>query len=219
MNIYDLLLSRYGDPHWWPGDTPYEIIVGAVLTQNTAWSNVKKALANFGGRLSPEYVAGLDVETLAEIIRPSGFFNQKARYLQEITRWFGRYGYDAHVARGMPLDRIRTELLALRGVGRETADDILLYAFQFSTFVVDAYTKRLTERLRIPAGNDYESVKTFFEERLPCDEKLFNRYHALIVLNAKEHCRKKPICSGCPLEGVCIGAIRASNGGDAVKSL
>jgi endonuclease-3 related protein len=202
--IHGLLLEHYGDPHWWPGDTPYEVIVGAVLTQNTAWSNVQKALANFGGGLSPEYIASLPAETLAGLIRPAGFFNQKTRYLKEVTRWFGLYGFDAETVGRLPQGRVRGELLALRGVGRETADSILLYAFGFPSFVVDAYTARLLSRLPLPeAGLGYENVKAFFERNLPKDAALYNSYHALIVLNAKEHCRKKPVCGGCPLGGLC----------------
>jgi endonuclease-3 related protein len=206
LNIYTRLLSRYGDPHWWPGDTPFEIITGAVLTQNTAWSNAEKAIVNFAGKLSPQYVAALSPEALAQIIRPAGFFNQKARCILEITRWFKQYDYSAEVVGALPLERIRGELLLLRGVGRETADSILLYAFGFPSFVTDAYTMRLLERLPLAAGRDYEAVKSFFERGLPRDSALYNRFHALIVLNAKAHCRKKPLCAGCPLSDICAAA-------------
>jgi len=203
LKIYERLLNHYGDPRWWPGDTPYEVITGAVLTQNTAWNNVQKALANFGDKLTPQYVAALNAEELAAIIRPAGFYNQKADYLLEITHWFKRYGYDARAVSELPLRQTRAELLALRGIGRETADAILLYAFGFPTFVVDAYTMRLIERLPLPAGRDYESVKAYFEQNLPNEAALFNTYHALIVLNGKKHCRKKPLCAGCPLGQIC----------------
>ncbi len=210
MDIHSRLRTHYGNPHWWPGETPYEIITGAILTQNTAWGNVKKALANFGGRLSPEYVLGLEHGELAEIIRPAGFFNQKAGYLQTVTSWFRQYEYDVGTVRALPQARIREELLALRGVGRETADDILLYAFGFSSFVVDAYTMRLADRLPLPAGQDYEAVKAFFEKHLPLDTQLYNEYHALIVMNGNAHCRKKPSCGGCPLIELCAAERKAA---------
>ncbi|GHU85246.1 endonuclease III [Clostridia bacterium] len=201
--IYTALLTHYGDPKWWPAKTPYEVIVGAILAQNTAWSNVKKAIANFGDNLSPEYVVRLKPDELADIIRPAGFFNQKASYLHEVTRWFGQYGNDVNVVNKLPLQRVRAELLALKGVGHETADSILLYAFGFPSFVVDAYTIRLLSRLPIDVGNGYEATKSLFEENLPLEAGFFNRYHALIVINAKEHCRKNPVCGGCPLVDVC----------------
>lgn len=174
-----------------------------MLTQNTAWSNVEKVLANFGGRLSPKLVLDLSREELAEIIRPAGFFNQKAGYLKTLTEWYAGYDFDAPTAQKEPLEKLRAELLGLKGVGRETADSILLYAFSFPTFVVDAYTVRLCERIPIDVGKGYEAVKAHFENGVPKDAKLYNNYHALIVINGKEHCRKKPACDGCPLYKIC----------------
>jgi endonuclease-3 related protein len=205
--IYRSLAARYGNLHWWPAKTPYEVIVGAILTQNTAWGNVEKAIANFSGELSPERVMSLNKDTLAEIIRPAGFFNQKATCLREATSWFGRYGFSVTAVRNLPLLRIRADLLSVRGVGRETADSILLYAFGFPSFVVDAYTMRLLSRLPIGAGKDYEKVKAHFERELPRDVEIYNNFHALIVINAKEHCRKKPVCEGCPLSKMCAQGI------------
>ncbi|MDR1439969.1 MAG: endonuclease [Clostridiales bacterium] len=202
--IYDTLFARYGDLHWWPAKTPYEVIVGAVLTQNTAWGNVEKAIANFGGLVEPGFVASAGIEELAGIIRPAGFFNQKAAYLKSVTAWFAKYAYDAPSVRREPLGKLRAELLAAKGVGRETADAILLYAFGFPTFVVDAYTVRLCGRVPLCAGDGYEAVKRFFEGGLPKSAAAYNHCHALIVQNAKEHCRKKPLCGGCPLEGDCL---------------
>ncbi|MDR2606213.1 MAG: endonuclease [Oscillospiraceae bacterium] len=214
--IYETLLSRYGEPHWWPtrsrvaGEVPYEVIVGAVLTQNCAWSNVEKALANFGERLSPDFVLSSAPAELIEIIRPAGFFNQKVAYLKAVTEWFGKYGFDVPTVRRESLEKLRAELLSTKGIGRETADAILLYAFGLPTFVIDAYTMRLCERLPIPAGNGYNNVKAYFESRLPRSAELFNNFHALIVINAKAYCRKKPLCGGagaalaCPLADMCI---------------
>jgi len=203
IDIHHRLRVRYGDPCWWPAETPYEVIVGAVLTQNTAWGNVEKAMNYFEGNLSPDLVAGLDRPALAEIIHPAGFFNQKAVYLQNVTLWFRQYGYSVETVQALPMARVREELLALKGVGRETADSVLLYAFGFPSFVVDAYTVRLVDRLPLPSDRDYESVKSYFERHLMTDAALFNEYHALIVINGNKHCRKKPVCGGCPLTDIC----------------
>lgn len=201
--IYETLLTHYGDLHWWPAKTPYEVIVGAILTQNTAWSNVEKAIANFSENLSPKFVLDTDVSKLIEIIRPAGFFNQKAAYLKAVTEWFEGYRFDVSAVRSEPLEKVRAELLLTKGVGRETADSILLYAFNFATFVVDAYTVRLCERYPINAGKDYEAVKSHFEKNIPLNAEIYNKFHALIVINAKEYCRKKPTCTGCPLSDTC----------------
>jgi endonuclease-3 related protein len=203
MPIYETLLAYYGEPHWWPAKTPYEVIAGAVLTQNTAWSNVEKAIANFGDNLVPQTVLTAELSELTEIIRPAGFFNQKAAYLKAVTEWFARYDFDVPTVQCEPLRKMRSELLSTKGIGPETADSILLYAFGFPAFVVDAYTMRLCGRYPIDAGNGYSSVKSHFESRLPRSAEVYNSFHALIVINAKEHCRKKPVCGDCPLGGKC----------------
>jgi endonuclease-3 related protein len=203
ISIYETLFAHYGDLHWWPAKTPYEVILGAVLTQNTAWGNVEKAIANFGGRLSPEAVAGAGFAELTEMIRPAGFFNQKAGYLKAVTAWFAKYGYDASAVRREPLVKLRADLLGIKGIGQETADSILLYAFEFPTFVVDAYTARLCARYPLDAGKGYAAMKACFEDSLPRSAEIYNRFHALIVVNGKEHCRKKPVCAGCPLSSTC----------------
>ena len=203
QSLYNVLHARYGDLHWWPADSPYEMMVGAVLTQNTAWGNVERALANFGGRLTPAFVLDVDMAELTDIIRPAGFFNQKAAYLKALTQWYARYDFDVPTVRREPLSRLRAELLATRGIGRETADSILLYAFEYPTFVVDAYTARLCTRLPLPAGSGYDAIQAWFTARLPADTSLYDQFHALIVVHAKIHCRKKPRCEGCPLEELC----------------
>jgi endonuclease-3 related protein len=212
LKIYDLLYARYGDLNWWPANevsakqtraAPYEVIVGAVLTQNTAWENVEKAIRNFNGDITPERVAETVIPELCDLIRPAGFFNQKVAYLKSVTAWFAKYGYDAEKARKVPLDELRAELLSVKGVGRETADSILLYALGLPSFVTDAYTARLLERIPVSVGSSYEKIKALFEESLPRDADLYNNYHALIVINGKNHCRKKPKCAGCPLFSVC----------------
>lgn len=203
LSIYETFFAHYGDLHWWPAKTPYEVMVGAVLTQNTAWGNVEKAIANFGEDLSPEAVVNVDFAKLTEIIRPAGFFNQKASYLKAVTEWFGKYGFDVLTVQREPLAKVRAELLSTKGVGQETADSILLYAFGFPTFVVDAYTMRLCTRYSIYTGKGYVAIKTYFEHNLLQSAEVYNNFHALIVENAKEHCRKKPSCNGCPLSERC----------------
>ena len=207
MAIYEKFLAHYGELGWWPAETVCEIIVGAVLTQNTAWRNVEKALAGFGGGLSPTAVLDADISELEAIIRPAGFFTQKAACLKAVMEWYGRYGFDVPTVRSETLEKVRAELLAVKGVGRETADSILLYAFGFPTFVVDAYTIRLCGRYPMEAGEGYEKVKAFFENSIPGSVEIYNKFHAMIVVNAKEHCRKKPLCEGCPLAGDCEGFV------------
>jgi len=205
FSIYETLYNHYGNLNWWPAKTPYEVIIGAVLTQNTSWCNVEKAIANFGTNLAPDFVYDVDINDLIDIIRPAGFFNQKAVYLKAITQWFKKYNFDVQIAKREPLDTLRIELLNVKGIGKETADCILLYALGLPTFVVDAYTVRLCERYKINAGKGYDAIKTYFENNLPCDLQIYNNYHAFIVMCGKDCCRKnKPLCSDCPLGGTCM---------------
>ena len=204
QTIYDMLYNHYGNPGWWPAKSPYEVIVGAILTQNTAWGNVEKAIANFGDNLIPQTVLDMDLQALMDIINPAGFFKQKAVYLKEITMWFAKYGFDVSAVQARQLSELRPELLAVKGVGKETADSILLYAFGFATFVVDAYTMRMCARLPLAAGKTYDAVKAYFEANLLRCAELYNNYHALIVINGKEFCRKtRPLCGKCPLAMIC----------------
>ena len=204
LSIYETLNSHYGNLKWWPAKTPYEVMVGAVLTQNTAWGNVEKAIANFSDTLSPEFVRDVNITELIKIIHPAGFFNQKAAYLKAMTDWFARYDFDVSTVKRKPLEKLRAELLSVKGIGKETADSILLYAIGFPTFVVDAYTVRLCERYSIDAGKGYDAVKAHFEKNLPRSVDIYNNYHALIVINGKEHCHKnKPLCKNCPLKETC----------------
>jgi len=203
IGIYDALLARYGEPGWWPAETPYEVIAGAVLTQNTAWRNVEKAIGNFGGALTPENVAAMPSGELANLIRPVGFCRQKAEYLKAVTAWYSKYGYRVPAVQERPLGEVRAELLSTKGVGQETADAILLYAFGFPTFVADAYTFRLCSRYPVDAGAGYAAVKAHFEAGLPKSEQIYMRMHALIVINGKAHCGKRPKCGGCPLYAMC----------------
>ncbi|MDI9469589.1 MAG: endonuclease III domain-containing protein [Bacillota bacterium] len=201
--IFQMLYAHYGDLAWWPAETPFEVMVGAVLTQNTAWSNVEKAIRRFDGKLSPERIMELPEEELQDIIRPAGFFKQKSQYLKALSCWLMGYDADLDAIRCRPLSEVRAELLEVRGVGNETADSILLYAFDLPTFVVDAYTMRFFGRFPIPAGKTYMEVKAFCEARLPRTVEVYQHFHALIVQNGKEHCRKKMACPACPLEHIC----------------
>jgi len=202
--IYKLLYDAYGPQHWWPGETPFEIMTGAILTQNTNWGNVEKAIANLktAGFLTPEDIYRIDVAQLAGLIRPAGYFNIKAKRLKNFDEWlFDSYGGDLENLQPVCTDLLREELLGIKGIGRETADSILLYALGRPVFVVDAYTARITLRHElIEPGADYEQLRQLFESNLPQDVQLFNEYHALLVRTGKEFCRPKARCSGCPLE-------------------
>lgn len=202
--IYQLLFDRFGPQSWWPGETQFEIITGAILTQNTNWANVEKAIANLNSAhlLTPEKLCHLDVSELAELIRPAGYYNIKAKRLKSFLSWLFR-NYDGQLANleNLDTDRLRAELLAVKGIGRETADSILLYAFGRLTFVVDAYTARVAVRHGlIEPDADYEQLRDLFQSNLPQDSQLFNEYHALLVRLGKEFCRPNAKCPRCPLE-------------------
>lgn len=203
--IYRRLLATHGPQHWWPGETPFEIMVGAVLTQNTAWVNVERAMANLkrAGALSPEAIAAAHPRRLASWLKPAGYFNVKAKRLRALCRWLIAQGGIERLAR-RPTDELRRALLAVHGIGPETADDMLLYAFERPVFVIDAYTRRVFRRLGVIAGTeDYETLRTLFEEALGADVPVFNEYHGLIVRHGKDVCRTVPRCGNCCLAACC----------------
>jgi len=204
VEIYELLFERFGPQHWWPGETQFEIIIGAILTQNTSWANVEKAIANLktADSMSAEKVHSLHVTQLAELIRPAGYYNIKAARLKNFLDWlFNDYDGDLTNIEQLDTARLRAQLLAVKGIGAETADSILLYAFDRPVFVIDAYTARVTCRHKLMGPDaDYEQLQRLFESNLPQDIRLFNEYHALLVKVGKEYCRPKARCSGCPLE-------------------
>jgi endonuclease-3 related protein len=205
MAVYRRLHAAHGPQHWWPGDTTFEIMVGAVLTQNTAWTNVEKAIANLKAAkaLSSEVIAAAPHRRLAAWLKPSGYFNIKAQRLRAFCQWLIRQGGTRKIAR-LSTEVLRTELLQVHGIGPETADDILLYAFNRPVFVIDAYTRRLFQRLGLIQGDeDYETLRGLFEKSLAADTQLFNEYHALIVAHAKDFCRKRPVCGACKLGPLC----------------
>ncbi|HXV22550.1 MAG TPA: endonuclease III domain-containing protein [Desulfuromonadales bacterium] len=208
IDIFDRLADHFGPLHWWPAQTPFEVVVGAVLTQNTAWRNVEYAIANLqaAGLLTPAALRTIERGELESLIRPAGFFRQKAERLQLfVEHLFAWHGGELSVMLAGPLDAVRAELLSLRGVGPETADSILLYAGNRPSFVVDAYTRRLFTRLGLLSGNEaYEAVRALFMNNLPHATDLFNEYHALIVEECKTFCRKRaPLCAPCPLLACC----------------
>lgn len=204
LQIYQKMFDALGPRHWWPGETPFEVIIGAILTQNTNWSNVEKAIKNLktAGKLSPEGIYELSVTELAKLIRPSGFFNVKAKRVKAFINWlFSRYEGNLSKMFAQDLQALRGELLSVKGIGPETADSILLYAGNMPTFVVDAYTHRIFSRHElIPEESTYDEMKSFFEENLPEDVQLFNEYHALIVNIGKTFCKTKKVCEPCPLK-------------------
>ena len=202
---YQKLYKHFGPQRWWPGDTPFEVIVGAVLTQNTNWQNVSKAIANLkeAGVLSPQKLYSLPQDKLARLIRPSGYFNVKAKRLKAFLDFlFKNYGGSLKKMFARDSEALRQEILSVKGIGPETADSILLYAGSFPVFVVDAYTKRIFSRKNIIKEDaTYSEVQEIFMQSLKKDVKLYNEYHALIVRLGKDICKKsKPKCEICPIK-------------------
>lgn len=200
---FSVLQEHYGTTHWWPGESPFEIAVGAILTQNTAWTNVENAIANLKRErlLTPGAIEAAPAERLEQALRPSGYFRVKARRLRSFCEFLNvRYrGSVARMAK-QPLESLRAELLAVHGVGPETADDILLYACGHPVFVVDAYTRRILARHgEVKPDIGYEALRGHFEETLPAELRLYREYHALLVLTGKDFCKPKPRCESCPL--------------------
>lgn len=201
--VFDRLHAAYGPRHWWPADSPLEVLVGAVLVQNTSWQNVEKAIARLREEdlLEPHALYAVPPEELEELIRPAGYFRIKARRLRSLLEFLVER-YDGSLERMFQtgLAELREGLLQVKGIGPETADSILLYAGGLPTFVVDAYTHRvLTRHGWIGFDADYYQIQDHFVSGLPEDATLFNEYHALLVEVGKQHCRKQPRCEGCPL--------------------
>ncbi|MDP3046915.1 MAG: hypothetical protein Q8O07_05495 [Chloroflexota bacterium] len=201
--IYDRLRTANGPQHWWPADSPWEVIVGAILTQSAAWTNVEKAIANLkaAGLLSPEGIHAAGQDDLARLVYPSGYYNAKARKLKAFAQRL-HDGYQGQLEALFALDlaSLRTELLSIHGVGPETADSIILYAAGKPSFVIDAYTRRITCRLGLAHPSiSYQDLRALLMASLPPDARLFNEFHALLVCLAKEACRKRPLCQQCPL--------------------
>jgi len=201
--VFDRLYAAYGPRHWWPAQSPFEVLIGAVLVQNTAWQNVEKAIDRLRGDdlLEPHALYAVPVEELEELIRPVGYFRIKARRLRNVLEFLvDRYDGSLEAMFQTGLAELREGLLQVKGIGPETADSILLYAGGLPAFVVDAYTHRVLARHGwIGFDADYYQIQDYFLSGLPQDAALFNEYHALLVEVGKRHCHKHPRCEGCPL--------------------
>ncbi len=206
LAIYNKLYSHFGPQHWWPGETPFEVAVGAILTQNTNWGNVEKAISNLKreGKLNAPAIHKMAPGRLASMIKPAGYFNVKAKRLRHFVDFLIKeYSGSMTEMKREKMDMIREKLLKVNGIGPETADSIILYALDKPAFVIDAYTKRVLSRHNIMNHDEtYSSFRELFHSNLKRDSRFFNEYHALFVRVAKEHCKTKPICEGCPLEGI-----------------
>ena len=207
QEIYQRLLNKYGPQHWWPAQEPFEVMVGAILTQSTAWINVEKAIANLKANrsLSPKWLRELPLSELALLIRPCGYFNAKALKLKSLVDWLGEHYNDSlDELFASDIDCLRQQLLSIHGIGEETADSIILYAAGKPIFVIDAYTRRIVSRIGLAGDNNgYAAYQALFMDNLPTDAGLFNEYHALLVHLGKNVCRKHPLCQQCCLSSMC----------------
>jgi endonuclease-3 related protein len=206
--IYKWLFSAYGEQHWWPGSDPFEIIIGAILTQQVAWKNVEKALAALKAAylLSPETLLHAPLDEVAALIRPTMYYNAKAKKLHSFLLFLEeKHHGDLTDLFSLSIPVMREELLGVHGIGEETADSIILYAAGKPSFVIDAYTRRILQRLGLISGTEpYAALRDLFMENIPRDVKLYNEYHALFVRHGKERCRSRgPLCSDCGLGDVC----------------
>jgi endonuclease III related protein len=206
IKIYRTLYKTYGPRHWWPGETSFEVMLGAILTQNTSWRNVEKAIQRLKGKgvLNPERIYRLKKSQLASLIKSSGYYRIKADRLKAFVNFlYEEFGGELKKMKKERLEELREKLLGVKGIGPETADSILLYGLKKPVFVVDAYTRRILSRHRmISEKASYEEVQKLFMGHLPKDEKLFNEYHALFVHLGKTLCKKIPKCDICPIRGI-----------------
>ncbi|HEY40422.1 MAG TPA: endonuclease [Dehalococcoidia bacterium] len=204
LNIYHRLLDHYGPQHWWPAKGPFEMMVGAVLTQSTTWTSVEKAIDGLrtAGALSPEALRQLPESELANLIFSSGYYNAKARKLKALAYYLVEYQDDLDRMFAVDTGRLRRKLLGVHGIGEETADSILLYAAKRPVFVIDAYTRRIIGRVGLaPEKGRYADYQHLFMDNLPADSDLYNEYHALLVCLGKNICRSRPLCQQCCLCG------------------
>jgi endonuclease-3 related protein len=208
IEVYRLLFARYGPQHWWPADTTFEVMVGAILTQSAAWGNVEKAISNLkqAEALTPVSLRKLPIDELAKLIYPSGYYKAKALKLQKfVERLEEAYQDSMDKLFSLDMPQLRNELLSIHGIGPETADSIMLYAAHKPIFVIDAYTRRIISRLGFSLQqDDYTAFQGLFMDNLPADEQLFNEYHALFVRHGKEACKKTPLCDHCCLKDICL---------------
>jgi len=205
QGVYRRLVERYGPQHWWPAKEPFEVMVGAILTQSAAWSNVEKAITRLktANALAPGPLRQLPLSEIALLIYSSGYYNAKARKLKSLATWLGeRYQDDLGRLSATEAGQLRRELLGVHGIGEETADSIVLYAASQPAFVIDAYTRRIVDRIGLaPDARSYRDYQGLFMDNLPRDVALFNEYHALLVCLGKNVCRRRPVCRECCLAG------------------
>ena len=210
-DLYRRLFKRYAGQHWWPADSPFEVMLGAILTQSTSWRNVEKAIANLksAGALAAAEIRRMPEDELAGLIRPSGYHNAKTKKLKALAGFLdSECSDDLGQLFAGDTEKLRHKLLGVYGIGPETADSILLYAGGKPSFVIDAYTRRIMGRLGLARESaSYEALRTLFMSNLPLDARMFNEYHALLVRHGKEHCRKTPVCRGCCLKDICSGCL------------
>ncbi len=216
LNIYHQLMAHYGPQYWWPAQEPFEVIVGAILTQSAAWGNVEKAIANLKSAkaLSPQALRRLPASELARLVHPCGYYNAKALKLKSLAHWLGEYyGDDLKKLLASDTCHLRQQLLSIHGIGQETADSIILYAANKPIFVIDAYTRRIITRIGLaPSSDSYTAYQALFMDNLPADTQIFNEYHALLVCLAKNICRSRPLCRQCCLNNLCRSyAVDATN--------
>ena len=204
--LFDRLEAAFGLSQGWPGNT-VTIMATAVMVQNTAWTAVVRAMARFPQELTAEYLLALPVEELMDYIRPCGFMGRKAATIRTVMEWYARYDFDETKVQAVPQETLRQELLALKGIGEETADVILLYAFHKPVFVLDAYTRRMLKRLGGTMQTDTER-RAWFMEGIPHTAKMYDDYHWLLLEHGKRYCTKRPICEECSLREVCARDVR-----------
>lgn len=207
LGVYHRLLTCYGPQHWWPADSPFEVIIGAILTQSTSWTNVEKAIINLKAKdaLSPDALRQMPEQELAQLVYPAGYYNAKAKKIKSFVQWLGdNYNDDLNTLFAPPIPLLRQRLLFVHGIGEETADSIILYAAGKASFVIDAYTRRIVSRLSLePATNSYAAFQELFVKHIPHDGPFFNEYHALFVRHGKTACKRTPLCQGCCLNYLC----------------
>lgn len=202
--LYDSLYAHYGPQGWWPAQSPLEMMVSAILVQNTNWLNVEKALVKLKPYLHPQTLLDLPVNDLGQLIRSSGFYNMKAKRIIYFMEWFETYDFQLDKLKKRAHTPLRKELLSIHGIGPETADVILLYTCDHPVFIVDAYARRIFQRMGHDMPKQYDDFKRDVEQNVTLTTQQFNEYHALIVAHAKEHCKAKPSCATCPLVHLCM---------------
>ncbi|MCX6767647.1 MAG: endonuclease III domain-containing protein [Candidatus Micrarchaeota archaeon] len=209
--LYATLLSSFGPQHWWPAETRFEVVIGAILAQQTAWKNVENAIARLKQKNladNPETLAAAPLNTIRSCVKCTGFYRQKAARLEKTAAYFAENYPTLDEFFEKPLAAAREELLSLDGVGPETADSILLYAGGKPVFVIDAYTRRIMDRALEKRFTGYEEARVFLEKSVPCNAGVFGEFHALLVELGKRHCRTRPVCGGCPVEKACLHSRR-----------